>query len=222
MPEEENVSVAPADISFAEGVSSEVPDAPGEQTEEELNAFKDSLFGGVDLGGELESALKGSDQTEEAGQRSVAEEEASASADEFSFSDMDEMIENIESSSPGEPVILATEKEESIELFEEPLQAAGEHEHVSISFDEPTDAMYRGEDIAAADRFVADGKFFEAMGAYRKFLTADPNNKKVLQRVEELRGLLKLMGKDKEALVAKLDAFLEGINKRRDEFFGRS
>jgi len=60
------------------------------------------------------------------------------------------------------------------------------------------------------------------MGAYRKFLTADPNNKKVLQRVEELRALLKLLGKDKEALVAKLDAFLEGINKRRDEFFGRS
>jgi len=222
MPEEENVSVAPADISFAEGVSSEVPDAPGEQTEEELNAFKDSLFGGVDLGGELESALKGSDQTEEAGQRSVAEEEASASADEFSFSDMDEMIENIESSSPGEPVILATEAEETIELFEEPLQATGEHEHVRISFDEPTDAMHRGEDIAAADRFVADGKFVEAMGAYRKFLTVDPNNKKVLQRVEELRALLKLLGKDKEALVAKLDAFLEGINKRRDEFFGRS
>jgi len=30
--------------------------------------------------------------------------------------------------------------------------------------------------------------------------------------------LIKLMGKDKELLISKLNIFLEGVNKRRDEF----
>jgi len=221
MPEEENVSVAPADISFAEGVSSEVPDAPGEQTEEELNAFKDSLFGGEDnLGDALESASAGPDEPEKAGESSIAEAGSSASAEDLSFTDLDVLIGDVEIPSLGEPVAPATEAEETIELLEEPPEVA--EEHVSSSFDTPTDTINKGEDIADADKFVAEGKFYEAMVAYRKVLTADPNNKTAQQRVEELRALLKLMGKDKEVLIAKLDAFLEGINKKRDEFFGRS
>jgi hypothetical protein len=41
-----------------------------------------------------------------------------------------------------------------------------------------------------------------------------------MQRIEELRALLKLLGKDKEELIAKLDSLLAGIRKRRDEFLG--
>jgi hypothetical protein len=42
----------------------------------------------------------------------------------------------------------------------------------------------------------------------------------VMQRIEELKMLLKLLGKDKEELIAKLDGLLADIKKRRDEFFG--
>jgi hypothetical protein len=53
---------------------------------------------------------------------------------------------------------------------------------------------------------------------YRRVLTDNPDNKKALQRTEELRSLLKLMGKEKEVLVSKLSVFLNAINKRGDEF----
>jgi hypothetical protein len=61
----------------------------------------------------------------------------------------------------------------------------------------------------------------------------------VMQRIQELKALLKLLGEDKEALItrldslfngikdgknkealiARLDSLLNGIKKRRDEFF---
>jgi hypothetical protein len=78
------------------------------------------------------------------------------------------------------------------------------------------------EDLDAADRFIAGGDYAEAMGVYRQILSMDPGNKLVLQRADELRALLRLMGKDKELRIAALDAFLEGVKKGRDEFFGRS
>jgi len=74
-------------------------------------------------------------------------------------------------------------------------------------------------DISAADRKVSEGNYGDAMKIYRELLTANPNNRQVLQRVEDLRQLLKMIGKDKETLIAQLNSFMEGIEKRRNEFF---
>jgi tetratricopeptide (TPR) repeat protein len=71
-----------------------------------------------------------------------------------------------------------------------------------------------------ADQYITEGKYMEAMDIYRKLLSTKPDNMHVLQRIEELKALLKLLGKDKEELIAKLDSLLKGIEKRRDEFFG--
>ena len=79
-----------------------------------------------------------------------------------------------------------------------------------------------GLTIGNADRHIVDGKYFSAMNIYRKILAREPDNKQALQRVEELRVLLKLLGKDKEELVSKLDGFLNGIRKRHDEFSGNT
>ncbi|MFA4917740.1 MAG: tetratricopeptide repeat protein [Thermodesulfovibrionales bacterium] len=79
-----------------------------------------------------------------------------------------------------------------------------------------------GLTIGNADRYIVDGKYFSAMNIYRKILAREPDNKQALQRVEELRALLKLLGKDKEELVSKLDGFLDGIRKRHDEFSGNT
>ncbi len=76
--------------------------------------------------------------------------------------------------------------------------------------------------IAAADQYILQGQYLEALNVYKNLLSIEPDNKHILQRLEELKILLKLLGKDKEALIAKLDSFLEGIRKRRDEFFGSS
>jgi tetratricopeptide (TPR) repeat protein len=79
-----------------------------------------------------------------------------------------------------------------------------------------------GLNIGNADRHIAEGKYFSAMNIYRKILAREPDNKQALQRVEELRALLKLLGKDKEELVSRLDGFLDGIRKRHDEFSGNT
>jgi tetratricopeptide (TPR) repeat protein len=69
-----------------------------------------------------------------------------------------------------------------------------------------------------ADRFVSEENYKEALSIYSALLSNDPNNRDLIQRVHELKSLLKLLGKDKEVLVTKLEKLLEGIKKRRDEF----
>jgi len=108
---------------------------------------------------------------------------------------------------------------------EEPLSFEGILNEEAIAVEEATHLIQekepQGEEgltIGNADRYIVDGKYFSAMNIYRKILAREPDNKQALQRVEELRALLKLLGKDKEELVSKLDGFLNGIRKRHDEF----
>ncbi len=74
--------------------------------------------------------------------------------------------------------------------------------------------------LSDADQHILKGNYSEAMNVYRRLLSNDPQNKKILQRIEELKFLLRLLGKDKEELIIQLEKFLEGIKKRRNEFFG--
>jgi len=93
--------------------------------------------------------------------------------------------------------------------------------------------------LADADSYIFNGKYIAAIDIYKKLLSIEPNNMQVMQRIEELKALLKLLGEDKEALItrldslfngikngknkealiARLDSLLNGIKKRRDEFF---
>jgi len=76
--------------------------------------------------------------------------------------------------------------------------------------------------LQTADRYIEGGNYIGAIELYQKMLVAVPGDKSILQRIEELRALLKLMGKDKEILIAKLNAFLNAVKKRGDEFFRSS
>jgi tetratricopeptide (TPR) repeat protein len=73
-----------------------------------------------------------------------------------------------------------------------------------------------------AETYIKQGNYTAAMNTYKTILSEDPDNKQVLQRVAELKALLKMIGKDQEAHILKLEGFLEGINKRRNEFFGNT
>lgn len=216
---------APADIHIGEEIHIEAPDIQVEHSEDELNAFKDSLFGDKsDMGSELEHDdeihVEATEEAEEAGTASISDDEVAAIED-LSFGDVDESTAPEISPAVSEPFIASEEPEETIELLEEPLEIA--EGPVIAAFEEaPAPPKKEAADLSDADRFVADGKFAEAMGVYRKFLAGDPNDKRVLQRVDELRALLKLLGKDKEVLIDKLNAFLEGIHKGRDGFLGHS
>lgn len=72
--------------------------------------------------------------------------------------------------------------------------------------------------ISDADPHIAQGRYEEAMDIYKSLLLIEPDNERVLQRTEELKALLKLLGKENKELIARLNRFLDGIKKRRDEF----
>jgi F420-non-reducing hydrogenase small subunit len=48
-----------------------------------------------------------------------------------------------------------------------------------------------------AELFISQGKYAEAMDIYTRLISADHNNVYLLQRIEELKTFLKLLGKDK-------------------------
>lgn len=73
--------------------------------------------------------------------------------------------------------------------------------------------------IKDADVFVSQGRYLEALETYKKILSFEPDNRYILQRLEELKALLKFLGKNEEYLISKLNNFLNGIKKRRNEFF---
>lgn len=74
-------------------------------------------------------------------------------------------------------------------------------------------------DLSTADSYVSQGRYAEALNIYRRILDIEPDNVHVLQRLEELKTLLELLGKGKEDLIAKMNNLLNGIKRRRDEFF---
>ncbi len=68
-------------------------------------------------------------------------------------------------------------------------------------------------DESAADGFVASGNFYKALEVYRSILANDPANKRILQRAAELKALMTMMGKGNDVLIAKLESFLDAVNR---------
>lgn len=79
-------------------------------------------------------------------------------------------------------------------------------------------AAASNDTLTDADRQISEGNYSGALKIYRALLAANPDDHHILQRVEELRQFLKMIGKDKEDLIDQLNSFMEGIEKRRDEF----
>jgi tetratricopeptide (TPR) repeat protein len=77
-------------------------------------------------------------------------------------------------------------------------------------------------DLTRADACIAEGDYIGAMDVYRKLLGVNPRDVQVLQKTEELKSLLKLLGKENEVVVVRLQNFLDSIKNTRDEFFGSS
>lgn len=138
-------------------------------------------------------------------------------------------IEKVEEKPKAEQELaIGIEEEElsEISLSEEPLQKESLPSTPLLS-------------LADADAYIFQGKYIAAIDIYKKLLSIEPNNMQVMQRIEELKALLKLLGEDKEALITRvdsllnsiknsknkealierLDSLLNGIKKRRDEFF---
>ena len=68
-------------------------------------------------------------------------------------------------------------------------------------------------DLSAADSFVSAGNYYRALETYKDILSRDPDNRHILQRIVELKALMKLIGKDGEALALRLEAFLDAVKR---------
>ena len=197
--------------AFAEEEPLEVVEEPAEEeafeiAEELPETDAEMSFADVEEPAEEEAFAVAEEPAEEEAFE-IAEELPETDA-EMSFADVDADIEE----APSPPV---PEPEEAMSFGDiETAEAARETASEQASGEQTL--------LADADRFVAEGDYVRAIQAYRAILSSDPDNRMILQRVEELRTLLKLMGKDKDALIARLNTFLEGISKRRNEFYGRS
>ncbi len=108
---------------------------------------------------------------------------------------------------------VAVEAEPAMEVEAE-VEAEVE-ESVSVTAFEVPDP----EAIDEADGLIEAAQYVEAMEVYNKILERAPDHGPVLQRVQELRMLMKVQGKEAELVEYRLDKFLSAIQRRRDEFY---
>ncbi|MEJ2253695.1 MAG: tetratricopeptide repeat protein [Nitrospirota bacterium] len=76
--------------------------------------------------------------------------------------------------------------------------------------------------LGRADEAVRTEDYGKAMDLYGELLSGEPDNPRARERLQELKWLLKMTGKEDEVLEERLSGFLDGIKKRRDEFLGNT
>ncbi|MEW6109198.1 MAG: tetratricopeptide repeat protein [Nitrospirota bacterium] len=195
-PSEEAVEAEDFAGKLEAHIFTEKPAVEPPHAEEDLDAFKESIFGSQE------------NETEGFTEEISLEDDKDSGADE-DIGILDEPSES------GEDITV--DKIEDVTPEEIETEFLRDTENLEIK--EPAAKNLTVED---ADICISKGDYVEAMNVLRNILSSNPDDRKVLQRAEELKVLLKLMGKDKEVLISKLNSFLEGINKRRDEFFRSS
>jgi len=116
------------------------------------------------------------------------------------------------------------EPEAPRDTFVDSEQAAAEEpdEEELAEFEDTLQEPVTVHNALDAENYIRQGNYREAMNTYKTILTEDPENRQVLQRAAELKSLLKMLGKDQEAHILKLEGFLNGIKKRSNEFFGNT
>ena len=186
--------------------------------QDELDEFRSSLFGGEDKEEDISEEITAEDLPEEgtAGDDDYLAVEKTGVELDIDDSIMDEDIGE-------EEIELADEEavpEESLTMDAVSFAGSSPTENTVASAIDTSDA-YSGS-LEEADRKVSEGDYGGALRIYGKVLSDNPGDRKALQRLDELRGLLKMLGKDKEELLARLGGFLEGVQKRHDEFLGRT
>lgn len=194
----------------------DVEAALAEPAHEELDAFKESLFGS----GDTESGVTEDTAAEEIPQGNEADDSVFGSLEDrdgdlsTGVAAEDEAVQ-IEEIPRGDEEVVPEEISDSADNASaetDIAETAGEGE-------EGTGVLYEVS-VDDADRKVSEGDYGEAVRIYRKVLSENPDDRTAIERLQELRGLLKMLGKDNEELIDRLNGFLEGIQKRHDEFLG--
>ncbi len=91
----------------------------------------------------------------------------------------------------------------------EPVEAEPEITSTGLEMPEP--------DFSYPDRLIQQGNYPKAIEVYKKMLSEHPEDRRIIQRLEELKAFLKILGKGNEVITQQLINFLEAIKKRKDE-----
>ncbi|MDP2167198.1 MAG: tetratricopeptide repeat protein [Thermodesulfovibrionales bacterium] len=217
-PAPETTTILEEQIPTLEAEAEDVAEWGLQETAEEAPAFTIDIEKDASLE-EAEVSLAGIPEEEEAAY-TINEEEVP----DFEFKKENipllEPVETEEIEMPAEEGEAFLEAIEEVEAEAPPIEEmfAADTEAATETFkEEPSPKM---PDMAAADAYVAGDDYSGALKAYAAILKQNPNNAHVTQRIHELKGLLKFLGRDKDILVSRLETFLEGIKKRKNEFFG--
>jgi tetratricopeptide (TPR) repeat protein len=132
--------------------------------------------------------------------------------------EIDEEVPVVESMAAGEPDIA---EEAPGEVPAEPAVVPGEDLEAGTwpVADEPGTPVLG---FTEADDSITVGDYMRAYDIYNKMLVEEPGDRKIIQRLDELKSLLKVLGRGNEILETKLRDFLERIKARENEFFGSS
>ncbi|HKN18501.1 MAG TPA: tetratricopeptide repeat protein, partial [Dissulfurispiraceae bacterium] len=66
-------------------------------------------------------------------------------------------------------------------------------------------------ELVEGERLIALGHYAPAMELYKEMLMKNPDDKRILQRKEELAALISFLGKNKQSIIKRLNRFLEAI-----------
>lgn len=183
--------------------------------------------------GRLSEPVSDAEGTDAGGVETHMHEETAAEPQEISHEEFEKFKDSLSGEAPEETVLEIDESveipaDQAIDLSEEsafddilaePVEVAQEHQDLSIpQTGEEGKAAGGGADMVTADSMVASGNFFKALDIYREVLSRNPDDKQTLQRIMELKTLMKLMGKGDEVVIAKLETFLDGVRRN----FGKS
>jgi len=163
---------------------------------------------------EIDVTLEAEEDTEEVSVFDLSinseEEIEEQSNDKDAFSEYQEF-----SSFIGEQVFEIPETEEE---KPEDEKIAGADIHIEQPYNEDdVQTLLNQADIA-----VKEERYLTAFEIYKKLLNANPHDKTVRQRMEELHLLLKISGKDQNVLIEELLRFKEALKAKANEFPGNS
>lgn len=98
----------------------------------------------------------------------------------------------------------------------QPVESVPESEVISPA--ESTAPEKIEPDFSYPDSLIQQGNYVRAIEVYKKMLADYPGDRRIIQRLEELKAFLKILGKGNELVIQQLSNFLEAIKKRKDEF----
>lgn len=205
--------VAPEE-AHPEDVAPEQPEPAGG---DELSAFKESLFGSGGAGDSSSEEIIAEDLPED---DAVADSVLTAGDEDIEDVPADVALEE-DLEEIGE-ISVADEDVPAEEISGAGVDASPAYAQAAVPEGEEDNGTAGSVSIEEADDRISEADYGGAIRIYRKILSENPDDRQAMQRLEELRSLLKMLGRDKEELMARLNGFLEGIQKKHNEFLGRT